>query len=130
MNLKITLSGQPGYLANLGLIWYCIHNGLMDPSLGWPVSLGVMAAVVGFYLLIRLGWCRRLRDPSMTVPQMEGLPMLPPVIKGEQWSALSTLIQKPPGKPAIAKASDERPAITPKLDGFIDLSTVEDDQET
>ena len=70
MNLKITLSGQPGYLANLGLIWYCIHNGLMDPSLGWPVSLGVMAAVVGFYLLIRLGWSRRLRDPSMTVPQM------------------------------------------------------------
>lgn len=62
--------------------------------------------------------------------QGKGLPMLPPVIKGEQWSALSTLIQKPPGKPAIAKASDERPAITPKLDGFIDLSTVEDDQET
>ena len=70
MNLKITLSGQLGYLANLGLIWYCIHNGLMDPSLGWPVSLAVIAAVVSFYLLIRLGWSRRLRDPSMTVPQM------------------------------------------------------------
>lgn len=70
MNLKITLSGQPGYLANLGLIWYFVHNGLMDPALGWPVTLSVIASIVGFYLVIRLGWSRRLSDPSLTVPQM------------------------------------------------------------
>jgi diguanylate cyclase len=70
MNLKITLSGQPGYLANLGLVWYCVHNGLMDPALGWPIALALIFTIMGFYLVIRLGWSRRLRDPSLTVPQM------------------------------------------------------------
>ena len=70
MNLKITLSGQLGYLANLGLVWYCVHNGLMNPALGWPISLALIATLIGFYLAIRLGWSRRLSDPSLTVPQM------------------------------------------------------------
>lgn len=70
MNLKITLSGQLGYLANLGLAWYCVHNGLMNPALGWPISLALIATLIGFYLAIRLGWSRRLSDPSLTVPQM------------------------------------------------------------
>lgn len=69
MNLKITLSGQLGYLANLGLVWYCVHNGLMNPALGWPISLALIATLIGFYLAIRLGWSRRLSDPSLTVPQ-------------------------------------------------------------
>ena len=30
-------------LANLGLVWYCVHNGLMNPALGWPISLALIA---------------------------------------------------------------------------------------
>ncbi len=70
MNLKITLSGQLGYLANLGLVWYAVHNGLMNPTLGWPISLALITVIIVFYLAIRLGWSHRLRDPSLTVPQM------------------------------------------------------------
>ena len=53
MNLKITLSGQLGYLANLGLVWYCVHNGLMNPALGWPISLALIATLIGFYLALQ-----------------------------------------------------------------------------
>ena len=62
--------------------------------------------------------------------QGKGLPMIPPRLNKDQWAAVSMLIAKPPGKPAIAKASDERAAIRPALDGFTDFSTlVEDDQD-
>lgn len=77
-----------------------------------------------------------LRSPSQLEAltkgkrQGKGLPMMPPRLRKDQWAAVSMLIDQPPGKPSIAKASDERPAITPVLDGFTDFSTlVEDDDD-
>lgn len=75
-----------------------------------------------------------LRSPSQLEEltkgkrQGKGLPMIPPRLRKDQWAAVQMLIDKPPGKPAIARASDERPAIRPVLDGFTDFSTlVKDD---
>ncbi len=70
LNLKIMLGGQVGYLASLLLIWIFTHNGVMNPAWGWPLALTVMASSLVFYLVMRLGWSRRLRDPGLTVPQM------------------------------------------------------------
>lgn len=70
LNLKITLGGQVGYFASLLLVWIYTRNGVMDPAWGWPVALSVFASSLLFYLVMRLGWSRRLRDPSLTVPQM------------------------------------------------------------
>ncbi|MES2089617.1 MAG: GGDEF domain-containing protein, partial [Pseudomonadota bacterium] len=70
MNLKITISAQPAYLANLILIWHCVRSGLMDPSLAWPMSLLIVIPMLMIYAVIRFGWTRRLRDPAITVPQM------------------------------------------------------------
>lgn len=74
-----------------------------------------------------------LRSPSQlekltkSKRQGKGLPMLPPRLRKDQWAALTLLVSQPPGRPAIAMASDDRPAITPALDGFTDFSTLVDD---
>lgn len=75
-----------------------------------------------------------LRSPSQlealtkSKRQGNGLPMIPPRIKKPEWNALALYIDKPKGKPAIAKVSDDRPAITPSLEGFTDLSTLVEDE--
>ncbi len=70
MNLKITLSAQPAYLATLILMWHCANSGLMDPAFVMPLALSLVGSMVLMYSVIRFGWTRRLRDPAMTVPQM------------------------------------------------------------
>ncbi|MDE2402626.1 MAG: diguanylate cyclase [Burkholderiales bacterium] len=72
MNLKITLGGQLGYVATLLLDLYGMQVGLVDPRHGWPMLALIVSAMLLFYLFLRLGWSKHLRDPAMTMPQMLG----------------------------------------------------------
>jgi diguanylate cyclase len=69
-DVTIMLGGLVGYVANLGLLWYCAVNGLLEPALAWPITLSVLAVMLFFYLALRLGWSGRLADPGLALPQM------------------------------------------------------------
>lgn len=70
LNLKITLSGQVGYVGVMVLIWYCTQVGFLDARIGPPLAMLVAGSALCVYLLLRLGLSQRLRDPAMTLPQM------------------------------------------------------------
>jgi diguanylate cyclase (GGDEF)-like protein len=69
-SVAITLGGLGGYAANLGLLWYCAATGLTDTSVAWPVGLGALGSTLFFYVVLRLGWSRGLRNPALPLPQM------------------------------------------------------------
>lgn len=51
----------------------------------------------------------------------KGIAPVPAVLAPTQWDALQSLIAQDPGKPSISLATDPKPAIQPKTDGFVSL---------
>ena len=49
---------------------YFVWAGLASPRPVWRWSFFAVLGMVGFFVLIRSGWSRRFRDPTLTVPQM------------------------------------------------------------
>lgn len=100
----------------------------------WVAEQRVKEVLISYGLKEQEMFNIELRSPSQLEAltkgkrQGSGLPMLPPRIKKPEWNALAMLIDKPKGKPVIAKVSDDRPAITPSLEGFTDLSTLVEDE--
>lgn len=70
INLKITLSGQVGYVGVMVLIWHSMQVGWLDLFAGLSLAALVAGSALMVYLSLRLGWSQRLRDPAMTLPQM------------------------------------------------------------
>src|SRR5690606_14180354 len=72
---RLRLRCQRMALYSFGLIWLGIVVGIelsiFDPQIPHlQIFATLYAANIGVYLLIRSGLSRRLRDPSLTVPQM------------------------------------------------------------
>lgn len=72
---RLRLRRQRMALYSFGLIWLGIVVGIelsiFDPQIPHlQIFATLYAANIGVYLLIRSGLSRRLRDPSLTVPQM------------------------------------------------------------
>jgi diguanylate cyclase (GGDEF)-like protein len=49
---------------------YFVHTGEADAAAVWLWSAVTLAGMAGFFVLIRSGYSRRWREPSLTVPQM------------------------------------------------------------
>src|SRR5690606_5111457 len=60
------LNGLGGVLA----LNYGVHRGVVDAQSCRELTTGALIMGMGWYLVLRTGWNRRLADPSMTEPQM------------------------------------------------------------
>jgi diguanylate cyclase (GGDEF)-like protein len=67
-----TLLAAGSYLVIIFFVMYCSHVGLFRVSPAWTAVAAITALAVnmGFYAIICAGWNRNLRDPSMTLPQL------------------------------------------------------------
>lgn len=70
--VRLAQAGLAMLLMALGVaaMHYFVWVGVApaSPVMWW--SLATLAGMAGFFTLIRVGWSRRWRDPSLTVPQM------------------------------------------------------------
>lgn len=66
------LMAAASYLTIILFVLYCSHIGYFRLSPAWTWGCVMLATVInaGFYAAICSGWNMRLRDPSMTLPQI------------------------------------------------------------
>jgi diguanylate cyclase (GGDEF)-like protein len=57
------------YLISILAVRLTVYFGFSNPALAFWLIIYMMAGPAGFYLLVRSGWSRRLRDPALTMPQ-------------------------------------------------------------
>lgn len=58
------------YLAGIGLLAYGVRAGFIEPGVApWMIS-GLVLTILVIYAMLRSGWSRRLKDPTLTLFQM------------------------------------------------------------
>ena len=54
----------------VGLIFYAIRLGIMDPHEGRTLAACILVSNIGFYIVLRSGLNLRFAEPSLTLPQI------------------------------------------------------------
>lgn len=68
--LRQSIVASVAYLASIPGQWLGVMQGLVQPMGAWLITPLLIMGAVGFHLMIRLGWTRRMSDPMLTVQQM------------------------------------------------------------
>ncbi|HEX5355789.1 MAG TPA: diguanylate cyclase [Aquabacterium sp.] len=70
LRLRRMLTGSLGYLVTALLLHWAAAHGVLPAAPVWAVSGAMLALVALLYIVIRCGWNRRFKDPSLTLFQM------------------------------------------------------------
>ncbi|MBB5357014.1 diguanylate cyclase (GGDEF)-like protein [Rhodanobacter sp. ANJX3] len=69
MAVERTVMAMLVYLISILAVRLTVYFGFSDLQLAFWLTIYMLAGPVVFYLLVRSGWSRRLRDPALTMPQ-------------------------------------------------------------